>query len=61
MAGTDTAPERGALGRRRAWLLEGLSEQTARHPGPHGTPPAEHKGHGAAATRPAWLVRHVST
>ncbi|MFI8997729.1 amino acid transporter [Streptomyces sp. NPDC053542] len=29
----------------RAWLLEGLSEQTARHPGPHGTPPAEHKGH----------------
>ncbi|MEV6398539.1 amino acid transporter [Streptomyces sp. NPDC051907] len=29
----------------RSWLLEGLSEQTARHPGPHGTPPAEHKGH----------------
>ncbi|GAA0449908.1 amino acid transporter [Streptomyces olivaceiscleroticus] len=29
----------------RAWLLEGLSEQTARHPGPHGTPPAEHEGH----------------
>ncbi|GGX74193.1 APC family permease [Streptomyces hiroshimensis] len=29
----------------RAWLLEGLSEQSARHPGPHGTPPAEHKGH----------------
>ncbi|MEV6674746.1 amino acid transporter [Streptomyces sp. NPDC051162] len=28
----------------RAWLLEGLSEQSARHPGPHGTPPAEHKG-----------------
>ncbi|WP_052865297.1 APC family permease [Streptomyces niger] len=29
----------------RAWLLEGLSEQTARHPGPHGTPPVEHEGH----------------
>ncbi|WP_392668297.1 amino acid transporter [Streptomyces sp. LN785] len=29
----------------RAWLLEGLSEQTARHPGPHGTPAPEHKGH----------------
>ena len=29
----------------RAWLLEGLSEQAARHPGPHGTPPAEHRGH----------------
>ncbi|CAM5482253.1 amino acid transporter [Streptomyces spiroverticillatus] len=31
--------------RARTWLLEGLSEQTARHPGPHGTPPAEHTGH----------------
>ncbi|MFF0744920.1 amino acid transporter [Streptomyces sp. NPDC004111] len=31
--------------RARAWLLEGLSEQSARHPGPHGTPPAEHTGH----------------
>ncbi|MDF6040943.1 amino acid transporter [Streptomyces sp. JH14] len=29
----------------RAWLLEGLSEQTARHPGPHGTTSPEHKGH----------------
>ncbi|MFE2088813.1 amino acid transporter [Streptomyces sp. NPDC059460] len=29
----------------RPWLLEGLSEQTARHPGPHGTPSPEHKGH----------------
>ncbi|POX37080.1 amino acid transporter [Streptomyces sp. Ru73] len=29
----------------RSWLLEGLTEQTARHPGPHGTPPAEHEGH----------------
>ncbi|QHC27229.1 amino acid transporter [Streptomyces sp. GS7] len=24
--------------------MDGLSEQSARHPGPHGTPPAEHKG-----------------
>ncbi|MER7395324.1 amino acid transporter [Streptomyces sp. NPDC000151] len=40
-------PQQEAARRRRwrAWLLEGLSEQTARHPGPHGTPPAEHKGH----------------
>ncbi|MFF4836527.1 amino acid transporter [Streptomyces sp. NPDC001315] len=29
----------------RAWLLEGLSEQTARHPGPHAAPHAEHEGH----------------
>ncbi|MGV9245038.1 amino acid transporter [Streptomyces sp. NPDC003710] len=29
----------------RAWLLEGLSERTARHPGPHATPDAEHEGH----------------
>ncbi|MER5435425.1 amino acid transporter [Streptomyces sp. NPDC002588] len=29
----------------RAWLLEGLSEQTARHPGPHAAPRVEHAGH----------------
>ncbi|MER5886081.1 amino acid transporter [Streptomyces sp. NPDC001941] len=29
----------------RAWLLDGLSEQTARHPGPHGELPEEHQGH----------------
>ncbi|MFI1868081.1 amino acid transporter [Streptomyces jumonjinensis] len=29
----------------RAWLLDGLSETTARHPGPHGRPPADHQGH----------------
>ncbi|MFE0519851.1 amino acid transporter [Streptomyces sp. NPDC058954] len=29
----------------RAWLLEGLSEQSARHPGPHATPRPEHEGH----------------
>ncbi|MFE0422427.1 amino acid transporter [Streptomyces sp. NPDC058953] len=34
-----------AADRCRAWLLEGLSEQTARHPGPHGTAPAEGGGH----------------
>jgi hypothetical protein len=34
-----------ARARRRAWLLKGLSERTARHPGPHATPDAEHKGH----------------
>ncbi|WKU43033.1 amino acid transporter [Streptomyces sp. VNUA116] len=43
----DKAPEPEPAAARpwRAWLLEGLSEQSARHPGPHGTPPAEHKGH----------------
>ncbi|KJY42971.1 amino acid transporter [Streptomyces sp. NRRL B-1568] len=42
----DTAPEPDTATRPwRAWLLEGLSEQSARHPGPHGTPPDEHKGH----------------
>ncbi|WP_424887207.1 amino acid permease [Streptomyces sp. XH2] len=42
----DKSPEPEPVARPwRAWLLEGLSEQSARHPGPHGTPPAEHKGH----------------
>ncbi|MGW8374689.1 amino acid transporter [Streptomyces sp. ODS28] len=41
---------RDRSGRLRSWLLEGLAEQTARHPGPHGTPAAEHKGH------PWWRV-----
>lgn len=36
------APPRG---RWRRWLLDGLSEQSARHPGPHATPSVEHKGH----------------
>ncbi|KAB7834273.1 APC family permease [Streptomyces mobaraensis NBRC 13819 = DSM 40847] len=40
-----TEPERPVRRRWRAWLLEGLSEQSARHPGPHGTPPEEHEGH----------------
>ncbi|MEU9436465.1 amino acid transporter [Streptomyces sp. NPDC048252] len=34
-----------ASSRWRAWLLEGLSEQTARHPGPHATPQAQEEGH----------------
>ncbi|MEW1546481.1 amino acid transporter [Streptomyces tsukubensis] len=34
-----------AAARCRAWLLSGLSEQTARLPGPHGTPPADSGGH----------------
>ncbi|MET8815871.1 amino acid transporter [Streptomyces sp. NPDC004549] len=40
----------GVLPRCRSWLLEGLSEQTARHPGPHRTPRPEQKGH------PWWRV-----
>ncbi|KIF78478.1 amino acid transporter [Streptomyces sp. 150FB] len=43
-AQAETGPERGAH-RWRAWLLDGLSEQSARHPGPHGTPPPAQKGH----------------
>ncbi|MET8166258.1 amino acid transporter [Streptomyces sp. NPDC005329] len=34
-----------ASSRWRAWLLEGLSEQTARHPGPHAAPQPEQQGH----------------
>ncbi|MGI5141599.1 MULTISPECIES: amino acid transporter [unclassified Streptomyces] len=34
----------------RAWLLDGLSERTARHPGPHAAPDDGHKGH------PWWRV-----
>ncbi|GAA4082443.1 APC family permease [Streptomyces sp. NPDC048491] len=41
----DTAVVPQARRRWRGWLLDGLSERSARHPGPHGTPPAEHKGH----------------
>jgi hypothetical protein len=37
---TDSAADRC-----RAWLLDGLSEQSARHPGPHATPNPEHEGH----------------
>ncbi|MFF7331550.1 amino acid transporter [Streptomyces sp. NPDC008150] len=29
----------------RAWLLEGLTDRTARHPGPHATPEEKHEGH----------------
>ncbi|MET7683777.1 amino acid transporter [Streptomyces sp. NPDC005423] len=46
---TDTAgtsgPGASAGARCRAWLLEGLSEQSARHPGPHATPQPEQEGH----------------
>lgn len=39
-------PEAASAGARwRAWLLQGLSERTARHPGPHRTPDPEHEGH----------------
>lgn len=40
VSGAAQAPSRW-----RAWLLEGLSEQTARHPGPHATPQAQEQGH----------------
>ena len=46
----DPTPPTPTSRRWRAWLLDGLSRQAARHPGPHGTPPAEHKGH------PWWRV-----
>ncbi|MCX4760407.1 APC family permease [Streptomyces sp. NBC_01275] len=51
MTGIRAAKDTGASGRPgasaarwRAWFLEGLSEQTARHPGPHAAPPAEQEG-----------------
>lgn len=45
---TDTVEPGGtspSASRWRAWLLEGLSEQSARHPGPHAAPRPEHEGH----------------
>ncbi|MFI0239260.1 amino acid transporter [Streptomyces sp. NPDC016845] len=44
---TGTRTERPAPGtpRWRAWLLEGLTDRTARHQGPHAHAPAEHEGH----------------
>ncbi|MFF7755293.1 amino acid transporter [Streptomyces sp. NPDC007971] len=50
VADTDSSrsrgPEAASVGARwRAWLLQGLSERTARHPGPHRTPHPEHEGH----------------
>ncbi|AKJ09562.1 amino acid transporter [Streptomyces incarnatus] len=45
-SGTCRAPEAASVGARwRTWLLQGLSERTARHPGPHRTPHPEHEGH----------------
>ncbi|MFD5318504.1 amino acid transporter [Streptomyces sp. NPDC127098] len=41
----DDVPSPRGPGRLRAWLLDGLSERTARHPGPHATVSAEHRGH----------------
>ncbi|MEV7891810.1 hypothetical protein ACWD3I_14060 [Streptomyces sp. NPDC002817] len=39
MTGTQAEGSEGdARARCREWLREGLSEQTARHPGPHATP-----------------------
>jgi hypothetical protein len=34
-----------AVLRCRAWLLQGLNDRAARHPGPHAVPPPEHEGH----------------
>ncbi|MGW2343309.1 amino acid transporter [Streptomyces sp. NPDC001661] len=48
MTGTEAASPAApaaTTSRWRSWLLEGLSEQTARHQGPHGHAPEEHKGH----------------
>ncbi|MDG4857403.1 amino acid transporter [Streptomyces sp. T-3] len=41
----DTTPRTGTRHRFRAWLLDGLSETVARHPGPHARPMPEHRGH----------------
>ncbi|RFU37848.1 amino acid transporter [Actinomadura logoneensis] len=50
MAGADGGGERGGGGavparRWRVWLLEGLTERSGIHPGPHGKLPEEHEGH----------------
>ncbi|MFJ2886214.1 amino acid transporter [Streptomyces sp. NPDC087305] len=42
---TGSGDPESAAERCRAWLLDGLSEQSARHPGPHATPNPEHEGH----------------
>ena len=42
---TGSGGPESAAERCRAWLLDGLSEQSARHPGPHATPNPEHEGH----------------
>ncbi|WP_405946568.1 APC family permease [Streptomyces prunicolor] len=42
---TESGDPESAAERCRAWLLDGLSEQSARHPGPHATPNPEHEGH----------------
>ncbi|WP_327354712.1 amino acid transporter [Streptomyces sp. NBC_01304] len=41
----DTTPRTGTRNRFRAWLLDGLSETVARHPGPHAKLAPEHRGH----------------
>ncbi|MET8472864.1 amino acid transporter [Streptomyces sp. NPDC006422] len=45
MTGIPAETSAASTSRWRSWLLEGLSEQTARHQGPHGHAPEEHKGH----------------
>ncbi|NEB01163.1 amino acid transporter [Streptomyces sp. SID13726] len=46
MTGTRVEGDESAVGARcRAWLLDGLSEQSARHPGPHAAPDETREGH----------------
>lgn len=45
MTGTQTQRPAPPTPRWRAWLLEGLTDRTARHQGPHAHAPAEHEGH----------------
>jgi hypothetical protein len=40
-----TSPSPSVRTRLRAWLLDGLSQQSARHQGPHAVPQPEEKGH----------------
>jgi hypothetical protein len=47
---TQAPPQADRRGPLRAWLLSGLQEHSAHHPGPHGTPPPEHRRH------PWWRV-----
>ncbi|MEV1012069.1 amino acid transporter [Streptomyces sp. NPDC049881] len=50
MTGTQQTAAAVPSRRFRGWLLDGLSERTARHPGPHATGPSRTEGH------PWWRV-----
>jgi hypothetical protein len=42
---TQAPPQTRKRGPLRSWLLSGIEEHPAQHPGPHGAPPSEHPRH----------------